>query len=334
MVSFILPAEEDPSPETTEPDPSRSWVFSTRPGRLDWLAIQLGIRDLLIASIPFRFETWKNDPEHGPAIRQAEACSTARARKPAAEQLWHRVPDAWLGAFEISRTSVKDWRRRSLFVPGGATSGTIEHRSAEEISAMLEDAKTRENLFCEPLLLLAELRDLEPSMGNVFHYLQFLQKLDPNFRHLLYDKDERALWMFGCWLGLMCRFDYIWWISRRTRRDFKAIVIWLQSRGVTERHGGKGMLWSELMKDLEGMEHRQDGAVVTSEDSAPSVRFHCASSANCDSTGHYASPLNMSINTYHDISNIGSRKNTKDREPVILPHVCRCAQVHDSPITH
>jgi hypothetical protein len=259
LLTIVLPADEDPSPAATAaadvpqqpgPDPAKSWVFSTRPRRLDWLAVQLGLRDLVIAALPFRArsELWDGPAHgHGPPLTKAEARDAAiPADGPV---LGDGVPDAWLEIFGIGRQPCEGWQRRRLLDP-------IERRKwakkKDEQQLLLdEDVEMREHLFREPLFLLSETRALAPTMENVFHYLQLLGKLEPEIKTLLYNRDERAMWLFGYWLGLICRFEYIWWVTRRARRDFTAIVIWLRSSGVTERPGREGLLWAEMMRDLE-----------------------------------------------------------------------------------
>lgn len=263
LLTFALPADEDPSPAaaaTADLDPSRSWVFSTRPDRLDWLAVQLGLRGLVIASLPFRHGGRIILDESSQPLTDAEFRDSVIA--PDGPELGDDVPDAWLKVFGIGRKPSKSYRRRCLLEPerkkkNGRAAGDLEKKieGQHKCRQMLEDEEMREHLFREPLFLLAQTRNIPPTLEHVFHYMQLLGKLEPEFRIALYDRDERALWVFGYWLGLMCRLEYIWWVSRRARRDFRAIVIWLRSCGVTERPGKEGLLWTELMKDLEDSVH-------------------------------------------------------------------------------
>lgn len=256
LLTFALPADEDPAagaaavaPDQADPDLSRSWVFSTRPSRLDWLAVQLGLRELVIASIPYRGQarSWEHDKQRDPL---ADAEARDAALPPDGPELDARVPDAWLEVFGIGRKPLKGSRKRCLLDP-------LEKRKLrkKELALIDEDEEIRDHLFREPLFLLAETRDFAPTMANVFHYFQFLGKMEPEFKTLLYDRDPRAMWAFGYWLGLVCRFDYIWWVTRRARRDFTAIVIWMRSSGLTERPGREGLLWTEMIQELEGSLH-------------------------------------------------------------------------------
>jgi len=269
LLTFALPADEDPAPATAtaaaataaDADPSKSWVFSTRPTRLDWLAIQLGLRELVIASLPYRNaaplsrgQTEECGPRKG---RDRDPLTEAEARDaaipPDGPELDARVPDAWVEVFGISRKpAAGSARKRCLLEPLEKRKLRKKKKTRDDDGGDAGEEQTRDHLFREPLFILAETREMAPTMANVFHYLQFLGKLEPEFKALLYDRDPRGMWLFGYWLGLVCRFDYIWWVTRRARRDFAAIVIWLRSSGVTERPGREGLLWAEMVADLEG----------------------------------------------------------------------------------
>jgi hypothetical protein len=61
-------------------------------------------------------------------------------------------------------------------------------------------------IFRPAVTILTHLRDLEPVQSNVFKNLQFIVKVQQEFQALLFERDERALWLFGYWLGILCRF--------------------------------------------------------------------------------------------------------------------------------
>lgn len=107
-----------------------------------------------------------------------------------------------------------------------------------------------ESIFYEPLRLLAEVKNLEPVAANYFLYLSPMGGFDLEFRDLLQANDERAMWVFGYWLGLSARFDH-WWVRNMVRRDGRAIKLWLERRGVRERGGLEGQMWADLMDDLD-----------------------------------------------------------------------------------
>jgi len=65
------------------------------------------------------------------------------------------------------------------------------------------------------------------------------------------ERDERALQLFGYRLGLMCRFEGMWWCDKRVRRDYKAICMWLKLLHLTEQPGIEGEMWREMMEVFE-----------------------------------------------------------------------------------
>jgi hypothetical protein len=79
--------------------------------------------------------------------------------------------------------------------------------------------------------------------------------LQGEFRELIYHRDERALWLFGYWLGIMCRFKGMWWCERRVQRDYRAICLWLCKLRVTQRPGREGQLWGIMMDELQSATH-------------------------------------------------------------------------------
>lgn len=110
---------------------------------------------------------------------------------------------------------------------------------------------TVDDVFYEPIRILAVVRDMPISHEAIWLYLNFFGKLDFEFRDLLVDQDERAMWVFGYWLGLLCRFERVWWIRARSANDYRAICAWLDQRRVRRRVGEDGLMWTALMDDLE-----------------------------------------------------------------------------------
>ncbi|KAJ6786239.1 hypothetical protein PWT90_04911 [Aphanocladium album] len=109
-----------------------------------------------------------------------------------------------------------------------------------------------DQVFYEPVRILTELFHTPVDHQSFFLYMAFFGKLGVEFRALLEDNNEQAMWLLGYWLGLLCRFDHIWWLSARARRDYRAICIWLDKRKVRRRAGEEGLMWRQLMIDLEG----------------------------------------------------------------------------------
>lgn len=95
------------------------------------------------------------------------------------------------------------------------------------------------------------MRHIEASPQNLFRYFQFIGHLDGDFRQKLHSRDEKALWIFGMWMGMMCRYSDVWWTRRRARCDFRAIRLWLHMTRVGQRAGAEGRLWRVLLQDLD-----------------------------------------------------------------------------------
>ncbi|KAM3503179.1 hypothetical protein MY11210_008816 [Beauveria gryllotalpidicola] len=109
-----------------------------------------------------------------------------------------------------------------------------------------------EHIFYEPVRVLAELFSTPVNQQSFFLYMAFFGKVGIEFRSLLEQDSEPAMWLLGYWLGLLCRFDHMWWLNARARRDHRAICIWLDKRKVQRRAGAEGLMWTQLMVDLEG----------------------------------------------------------------------------------
>ncbi|EFW99311.1 c6 zinc finger domain containing protein [Grosmannia clavigera kw1407] len=182
-------------------DPRRSWVFSTQPNRLVWLAVAMGLAPLIEATAPWRTNS---------SLRDLFANSDDERRILSGTwQSVHRVPQAWLDLFGIDRRIKR------------------------------------------PLRVLAELWTLPANGRTVLLYFQFLSQLTPEIRHLLFVRDHKTLWLFGMWMGLLCRLVDVWWVPRRARCDFRAIRLWLDLAGVHRRPGPDGPLWRQLLHDLD-----------------------------------------------------------------------------------
>jgi hypothetical protein len=225
MLIFTLPSDEDEAPANREvPDPAKSWVFSDRDDRLRWLSLVSGLRPLLVATRPYREGTML-----GPLLDRSDDWARFIADK---EHDLNFVPDAWLQLCQLERGC-----------------GELAEEEAHDFAAM--DWQTRNvYLFREPLRLLADLRSVEPLRANVFRYLEFIGKLGAEFRQLLFERDERAMWVIGYWMGLMKRFGGLWWCDRRVARDFLAIIQWFDYLQPNARAGSEGEMWRELLHHL------------------------------------------------------------------------------------
>jgi hypothetical protein len=101
-----------------------------------------------------------------------------------------------------------------------------------------------------PLGTLAVIRPLPPTPENVLKYTRFVGVLEAEFMELLCDRDERAMWMLGYWLGAVGRLG-AWWTDLRVRRDGVAIRTFLLRKGVCGRAGEEGEMWRRLMGDYD-----------------------------------------------------------------------------------
>src|SRR6478609_302258 len=85
-----------------------------------------------------------------------------------------------------------------------------------------------------------------------FRFLsQDASEIPPRFRLLLQRRDRRAMWLYGFWSGLMCRFENLWWAKDRSRRDHRAIISWFRKSRVTITVGEEAFLWDRMITELE-----------------------------------------------------------------------------------
>lgn len=192
-------------------DLSTSWVFSRSDDRLGWLAMQAGLRPLMRSMTEYLEEALKF---LGSVLLGDEAGTQTFAG-------FHGdlgcVPEPWIKVF-ISDTQGK-------------------HSDSD--------------IFQSLIILLAHTRNAGPCESIGFRNLTFLGKVYTEFRRLLFHRDARALWLFGCWLGLVCRSGAPWWCVQRAKRDYEAIKIWLNQLRLPERPGTEGDVWRQMMRDYE-----------------------------------------------------------------------------------
>lgn len=137
--------------------------------------------------------------------------------------------------------------RTSTSTNSSKGSGSVDSGGSVDATVTSE----ADRLYRAPLRILAELWRV-PATGRALpEYFQFPGKLEPEFRQRLFVRDEKTLWLFGMWMGLLCRFDNVWWVRRRARCDFRAVRLWLHFVGVARRPGAEGQLWQSLLRDLD-----------------------------------------------------------------------------------
>lgn len=188
-------------------DQSTSWVFGPCEDLKGWLALQAGMKPLLISATAQIHETRSS---LGQIIF---GCDERCWPTPTFDLDLAVLPDAWIKTFNLG----EPW----------------------SIDA-----------FGEPIAILRELQNMEPIRLNVFRNLLFVWKMSMRFRILLYEKDERAIWLFGYWLGLLCRYEGAWWCDKRVKRDYQAICTFLDQLCLPERPEPEGETWMKMMNEF------------------------------------------------------------------------------------
>ena len=237
ILAFALPACETTSSVNDRPDPSTSWVFSSHVNQLGWLVLQAGLRPLMKSMGPYFDKTMKF---LALTFLGSENETWVVLKK---DSNLEHVPDAWIKVFELDSAD---------------RSGECKTMDCTDPTNLSNDWNSGgllpnlANVYHLPAMVLLELRKLEPVSLNLFKNLQFLGKVQHELRVLLYARDERALWLLGYWLGLMCRFEGTskWWCDKRAKRDYQGICMWLEQLRLAKRPGIDGKRWSELMEDL------------------------------------------------------------------------------------
>lgn len=187
-----------------EYDNSTSWVVGPYEDLKGWLALQAGMKPLIISATAQIHET------RFIIGRTMFGCDGRNWPAPNFDLNLAVVPDTWTKAFDLGDSESID-------------------------------------VFGQPIAILRELQNIKPLRLNVFRNLLFVWKMSMRFRTMLYEKDERAVWLFGYWLGLLCRYEGAWWCDERARRDYQAISVFLDQLCLPERPGPEGETWTKMM---------------------------------------------------------------------------------------
>ena len=232
ILAFVLP-ESETAAEDGEPNVDTSWIYSPHDDRLGWLLMQAGLRPLIKSSLDYIEESMNF--LNFIFLGTAEESWTPSVLQPGLSG----VPEMWIEFFELQDFDYDcdGKKERSIYFSDDQNSVAVRSR--------LWDT------YHVPVVILVRLRDLEPVRLNSLRNIQFLIKIGRDLRAMLYDRDERALWLFGYWLGLLHRFEGMWWCKERVRRDYKAIRIWLGQLHLTERPGLEGDRWREMMQEYD-----------------------------------------------------------------------------------
>ncbi|KAF2833886.1 hypothetical protein CC86DRAFT_16255 [Ophiobolus disseminans] len=215
VITFALPDSQS----ATANDPKSSWVFETHDECLGWLDLQIGLRPLLLSMSTYFDATIDF---LGPIFFGPDRATWEFKKMAQAVDL---IPQTWIDFFGFQDLT------------------TQREGSCDQVG----------NVFRAPVLILAQLRNAEARPGNVYKSIQFLMKFHKECRALLRERDDRAMWLFGYWLGLLCRFEKIWWCKKRARRDYAAICMWLRERPLSQRPGDEGRAWQKMMAELEDL---------------------------------------------------------------------------------
>jgi hypothetical protein len=214
ILAFPLSGTESGSSPRLEHE--NSWMLNTRDDRKGWIGLQAGIRPVLRSAQSYFSGaiSFLTPLFLGPNASQ----------QPAINHGLDGVPISWRKFFDLERLD-----------------GQV----------LAAGTGCRTNVFRELVCVTAYLRTIEPISANIFQYFTFFAKANPRFSAMLYEMDEKALWLYGYWFGLICRFESMWWCRERARRDYEAIRSWFRQLHVTERPGLQGITWSEMMIEFE-----------------------------------------------------------------------------------
>ncbi|KAK0710692.1 hypothetical protein B0H67DRAFT_493006 [Lasiosphaeris hirsuta] len=224
MLAFTLPAAES-APGASGGGPRASWVFSARGDGLGWLALQAGLRPLL-SSVGGCFDEVVGFLSVVFLGRGARSLSFVDA-----------CVRGGGGPFELPEV----WRR--FFGIGCLT---------DKMTDCTDESLQQAGHVFNPLVTaVLQLRHLEPLPSNAFRCFQFVGKMQTGFLTRLHDRDDKALWLLGYWLGIMSRFRGIWWCRERVIRDYAAIRMWLTRPHPPERKPGEVKEWEDMMMEFD-----------------------------------------------------------------------------------
>jgi len=151
-----------------------------------------------------------------------------------------------------------------------ATTTSTPHSFASDASttsSTITSASTTANIYTIPASILSFLfssttRNKPTRNTNIFPLLQFAVKATPAFRLALSMRDERALWLYCFWLGLMQDVypDHgdagqkdeggTWWSRGRVAQEWEDIQQYLVELRLERREGFEGRRWAVLMGEL------------------------------------------------------------------------------------
>ncbi|KAF2009107.1 hypothetical protein BU24DRAFT_90842 [Aaosphaeria arxii CBS 175.79] len=219
MLTFALtPAESD---EVRNNDNSASWIINNEENGLGWLVMQASLRVIMNSLMSKKVEILRF---LGPIFSEDSKSWVFTQMHRGFEE----IPGSWVKMFQLETQ--------------GDGCGPDD---------LVGSPMRLSDVFGPSLIVLAHLKDLQPYPVNIYRHIQFLAKINPEIRRRMHNRDERALWMFGYWLGLVCKFRNIWWCEERARRDYETIRSYLIGKRLIERAGDEGEVWRKMMEQYE-----------------------------------------------------------------------------------
>ncbi|PHH55905.1 Sterol uptake control protein 2 [Ceratocystis fimbriata CBS 114723] len=207
---------------TLDDDPRASWVYkpSHDSSKLGWLNMMLGLRPVLLATLPFREKSmmWRAISQTTEVGDQPSGPMSGHVTGTGHDLDMERIPEQWRHLAYFSWTNA----------------------DAENIQYLIP-----------PLTTLTAMRGFRPSIPDqLLPYFQLLCRLQLQFRNMLAENDVRTLWIIAYMFAVMSHVD-LWWCTDKLRRDLRAIRLYLGEAGLTELEGEKGALWRGLLRELE-----------------------------------------------------------------------------------
>jgi hypothetical protein len=184
-----------------------SWLYSSKDDLQGWLAMQAGLKPLLISAAYQLKET------RSTLGRTIFGSGNRNWPTPNFDLDLSEVPDTWIEVFNLTNP----WCLVA---------------------------------FGQPIAILRELRLVEPRNINLCKNLLFVWKMSVQFRALLRKREKRAIWLFGYWFGLLCRYQGAWWCEECSKENYLAICIFLDRSHLAEQPGRSEDVWDRMMCEL------------------------------------------------------------------------------------
>ncbi|RAL11379.1 Zn(II)2Cys6 transcription factor domain-containing protein [Aspergillus homomorphus CBS 101889] len=174
-------------------DPLSSFVFSSDPSALNWLTLQVGLRRLLEATVPWQTQS-----------------------------MWWDV---------FMESAAKHWAIFEDHPPSGLSLEGLDPRLAE-LCGIDERTSAEGNVYYEPVRMLSGLLRLQPrGIRSLVAYTGWMGRLEQGFFDCLLRKEPPALVVLRAWLELLGTAE-LWWLGNRVRSEVQAITWFLEGLGL------------------------------------------------------------------------------------------------------